>query len=327
MLKRCLSPLTLVNQLALIVLLSTAIGVTGMAISGWLVQGVQGNAHAINEAGSLRMQSYRLLASVPLTQADQPLIDEMERTAFSPELERAAIRDGQQSQLKALQGYWHTQLEPGLKRAEDWETVAQDVAGFVSRIDHLVSSFDRTTELRIDRVVMVHRAMALFMGLLLIFTVIWLRARLLNPWKQLLAMARAVTQRDFTQRTHISGRNEMAMLGEALNTMSAELSESYAVLEQRVQEKTAGLEQKNEILSFLWQAKAKYPAELRQELIADYLQALRGYMDIDEKHFFRQLRHFVLFRTLQVLGAYGFRGYFEKKPHFIQSVPFAIDNL
>ena len=259
MLKRCLSPLTLVNQLALIVLLSTAIGVTGMAISGWLVQGVQGNAHAINEAGSLRMQSYRLLASVPLTQADQPLIDEMERTAFSPELERAAIRDGQQSQLKALQGYWHTQLEPGLKRAEDRETVARDVAGFVSRIDHLVSSFDRTTELRIDRVVMVHRAMALFMGLLLIFTVIWLRARLLNPWKQLLAMARAVTQRDFTQRTHISGRNEMAMLGEALNTMSAELSESYAVLEQRVQEKTAGLEQNYEILSVLWQAHRRSP--------------------------------------------------------------------
>ncbi|MCR6706791.1 nitrate/nitrite two-component system sensor histidine kinase NarX [Enterobacter bugandensis] len=254
MLKRCLSPLTLVNQLALIVLLSTAIGVTGMAISGWLVQGVQGNAHAINEAGSLRMQSYRLLASVPLTQDDRPLIDEMERTAFSPELENAAIRAGQQSQLKALQGYWHTQLEPGLKQARSTETVAQDVAGFVSRIDALVSSFDQTTELRIDRVVMVHRAMALFMGLLLIFTIIWLRARLLNPWKQLLAMARAVTNRDFTQRTHISGRNEMAMLGQALNTMSAELSESYAVLEQRVQEKTAGLEQKNEILSFLWQA-------------------------------------------------------------------------
>ena len=82
-----------------------------------------------------------------------------------------------------------------------------------------------------------------------------------------------------------------------------------------------------DVASFLWQAKAKYPAELRQELIADYLQALRGYTEIDEKHFFRQLRHFVLFRTLQVLGAYGFRGYFEKKPHFIQSVPFAIDNL
>jgi hypothetical protein len=43
--------------------------------------------------------------------------------------------------------------------------------------------------------------------------------------------------------------------------------------------------------------------------------------------FYARLRHFVLFRTLQVLGAYGFRGYFEKKPHFMQSVPFAIENL
>lgn len=68
MLKRCLSPLTLVNQVALIVLLSTAIGLAGMAVSGWLVQGVQGSAHAINKAGSLRMQSYRLLAAVPLSE-------------------------------------------------------------------------------------------------------------------------------------------------------------------------------------------------------------------------------------------------------------------
>ncbi|ELO55358.1 nitrate/nitrite sensor protein NarX, partial [Salmonella enterica subsp. enterica serovar Enteritidis str. 648904 3-6] len=51
MFKRCFSPLTLVNQLALIVMLSTAIGVAGMAVSGWLVQGVQGSAHAINKSG------------------------------------------------------------------------------------------------------------------------------------------------------------------------------------------------------------------------------------------------------------------------------------
>ena len=72
-----------------------------------------------------------------------------------------------------------------------------------------------------------------------------------------------------------------------------------------------------DVASFLWQAKANYPEDLRNELLADYLQALRKYTDVDEEHFFCQLRHFVLFRTLQVLGAYGFRGYFEKKPHFI----------
>src|SRR5690606_11638101 len=175
MLKRCLSPLTLVNQLALIVLLSTAIGVTGMAISGRLVQGVQGSAHAINEAGSLRMQSYRLLAAIPLTQDDKPLLDDMERTVFSPELVVAANRDGQQAQLKSLQDYWHSQLQPGMKQATSPDAVATDVASFVARIDSLVSSFDHTTEMRIERVVLLHRAMALFMGLLLIFTIIWLR--------------------------------------------------------------------------------------------------------------------------------------------------------
>ncbi|WP_444878364.1 nitrate/nitrite two-component system sensor histidine kinase NarX [Citrobacter koseri] len=262
MFKRCLSPLTLVNQLALIVLLSTAIGVAGMAISGWLVQGVQGSAHAINKAGSLRMQSYRLLAAVPLSAHDQKLLDEMKQTAFSPELTRAAERDGQQEQLRALQDYWHTELAPGLQRAQDRNAVAGDVMRFVSGLDRLVTAFDHTTELRIERVVMVHRLMAIFMALLFVFTIIWLRVRLLQPWKQLLSMARAVSQRDFTQRAHISGRNEMAMLGSALNNMSEELAESYAVLEQRVQEKTAGLEHKNQILSFLWQANRRLHSQV-----------------------------------------------------------------
>lgn len=82
-----------------------------------------------------------------------------------------------------------------------------------------------------------------------------------------------------------------------------------------------------DVASFLWQAKANYPESLRRELLDEYIDALRQYQPVDETYFHAQLRHFVLFRTLQVLGAYGFRGYFEKKPHFIQSVPFAIANL
>ena len=73
MFKRCLSPMTLVNQLALIVLLLALLGVAGMGLAGWLVQGVQGSAHAINKAGSLRMQSYRLLAQIPLDTQSQAL--------------------------------------------------------------------------------------------------------------------------------------------------------------------------------------------------------------------------------------------------------------
>ena len=277
MLKRLFTPLTLVNQLALIVLLSTAIGVAGIGISARLVHGVQGSAHAINKAGSLRMQSYRLLAAIPLTEGDSKLLDDMNATVFSEELQNAALRDGQDSQLKALQQYWQLELAPGLKHAQNQATVATDVASFVDRIDHLVTSFDHTTEQRIRYVVWLQRVMAIGMALLFLFTIVWLRARLLRPWKQLLAMARAVSHRDFTQRVHISGRNEMASLGMALNNMSKELAESYSVLERRVQEKTAGLEQKNEILAFLWQANRRLHSSAPLcERISPVLNGLQG---------------------------------------------------
>lgn len=82
-----------------------------------------------------------------------------------------------------------------------------------------------------------------------------------------------------------------------------------------------------DVASFVWQARSRYPEELKEEMISTYLRALKGFVDVDEAHFRERLRIFILFRTLQVLGAYGFRGYFEKKPHFMASVPFAIDNL
>lgn len=82
-----------------------------------------------------------------------------------------------------------------------------------------------------------------------------------------------------------------------------------------------------DVASFLWQAKANFHPDLREELIEEYIDELQQYMPVDRSVFYETLKHFVLFRTMQVLGAYGFRGYFEKKPHFLQSIPFAIDNL
>lgn len=82
-----------------------------------------------------------------------------------------------------------------------------------------------------------------------------------------------------------------------------------------------------DVASFLWQAKANYPAKLREELLQTYLQSLQQYVSVDELAFKKRLRHFVLFRMLQVLGAYGFRGLFEKRNHFLQSIPFAMENL
>lgn len=83
-----------------------------------------------------------------------------------------------------------------------------------------------------------------------------------------------------------------------------------------------------DVASFLWQASAKYSKALRDELIDEYYDALKQYTEVPSKRdFMARLQLFVLFRTLQVLGAYGFRGYFERKKHFIESIPPAMENL
>ena len=83
-----------------------------------------------------------------------------------------------------------------------------------------------------------------------------------------------------------------------------------------------------DLASFLWQASAKYPHKLRRELVFEYYNALKQYTEVPSPHkFVERLSLFVLFRQLQVLGAYGFRGYFERKQHFIESIPPAMQNL
>lgn len=83
-----------------------------------------------------------------------------------------------------------------------------------------------------------------------------------------------------------------------------------------------------DVASFLWQAKANLSPELRAKLVEAYLDelAVTGYKFRDAE-WKKALPHFVLLRTLQVLGAYGYRGYFERKQHFLESIPLALRNL
>lgn len=82
-----------------------------------------------------------------------------------------------------------------------------------------------------------------------------------------------------------------------------------------------------DVASFLWQARAAYPNELRQKLIDIYLKSLQKYHKIDSKTFCDHLQHFVFFRLLQVLGAYGFRGLHEHKTMFIAPIAQALKQI
>ena len=82
-----------------------------------------------------------------------------------------------------------------------------------------------------------------------------------------------------------------------------------------------------DVASLLFQVKADLPFNLREELLDYYISELSSCIKIDQTAFKRLYFGFVLIRLLQVLGAYGFRGLIEKKPHFLSSIPFALKNL
>src|SRR5258706_7593371 len=82
-----------------------------------------------------------------------------------------------------------------------------------------------------------------------------------------------------------------------------------------------------DIASLLYDAKADLPPELRKQLLDHYLDTLAGFIDLDRAAFMQHYYAYVYVRILQALGAYGFRGFYERKAHFLQSVPYALKNL
>jgi aminoglycoside/choline kinase family phosphotransferase len=82
-----------------------------------------------------------------------------------------------------------------------------------------------------------------------------------------------------------------------------------------------------DIASLLYDAKADLPPELRRQLLGHYLETLAGFIRLDREAFMRHYYAYVYVRIMQALGAYGFRGFYERKPHFLQSVPYALKNL
>lgn len=82
-----------------------------------------------------------------------------------------------------------------------------------------------------------------------------------------------------------------------------------------------------DIISLLYQVKAQIPKNIRGILLQHYKDNLSKYINLYDVNFDKYYNTFVLIRLLQVLGAYGFRGLIQKKQHFIESIPYAIDEL
>ena len=82
-----------------------------------------------------------------------------------------------------------------------------------------------------------------------------------------------------------------------------------------------------DLASLLFDAKADLPPGLREQLFYDYLRALASFIPVDREAFLRHFYAYVYVRIMQALGAYGYRGFFERRAHFLQSVPYALKNI
>jgi aminoglycoside/choline kinase family phosphotransferase len=82
-----------------------------------------------------------------------------------------------------------------------------------------------------------------------------------------------------------------------------------------------------DVASLLFDAKADLPPQLRQQFLDHYLEAVSKFISLDREAFMRYYYPYVYVRIMQALGAYGFRGFYERKTHFLQSVPYALKNV
>ncbi len=78
-----------------------------------------------------------------------------------------------------------------------------------------------------------------------------------------------------------------------------------------------------DLASLLYDGKADIPPTVRQQLFEKYISEIKKYIEVNEAEFTAYFNGFVLIRIMQAMGAYGFRGFYEKKEHFLKSIPYA----
>ncbi|WP_415843765.1 type IV pili methyl-accepting chemotaxis transducer N-terminal domain-containing protein, partial [Vreelandella rituensis] len=207
----------------------------------------RGDAAAINMAGSLRMNTYQIVASLQRYQQQpgaenrrqvQALTDHFDSRLTSLELTNAIPDDAShalQEQHQLIIQRWEQELSPRLKAAIVGESVSnvalnQRLDGLVADIETLVTLLEQNTEAKIRLLSVLQ---LLFLGLTIAVVVIALfdiRHNLTRPLHQLVVLAREAAQRNFQYRTHLKGSDELALLGRTFDGMSEELAASYAAL-------------------------------------------------------------------------------------------------
>ncbi len=263
-----LTPMAVIGLLAL----------SSMLVSVLVTLNTQHDAEAINIAGSMRMQSYRI--AVLLQRPFSGSLDHRQLSESLSREQREFSRKLYQSSIFQIAGESdeHTMKTAYQKVKDNWENtvvpllspivskptasegqIADASAGYLAQvdsqvadIDNLVFSIQQNTEEKIELLGM-YEGLSIFLSFLaLVFIVMRTDQNLVRPLRDLVRAAEHTSLGDFSYRTYYQGVNEMGLLCSTFNAMSASLARHYRELEDLVDEKTSQLQQTNQMLDFLY---------------------------------------------------------------------------
>lgn len=284
---------SLVVRAGLLMAAIALLAVLTMIGSAVIAHTARGDAAAINASGTLRMQAYRMASLMSRSEARswpalRQYIQTFEDTLYGNEVAGAVpetpLNPARQryAQVKSL---WEQQMRPAVEAYRERPEAARQryigaVASFVDHVDQLVNALQRQAEEKVQLLRVVQGA-ALFVTLGLVFFGMYkLLIDVMPPFLDLMRVVDEARKGNFNARTSYRGNDELGVLSRTFNAMAANISRSYAELEQRVRAKTAALEESNQALQLLYDVSRRLNATQSetdrhfQAVLADVEKAL-----------------------------------------------------
>jgi len=268
---------SIVFRIGLMMFLISTISILSMFSSVFISEMADHDALIINDAGSLRKQSYKILANIELLpiinvssiESQQQKIHQaialFDTKINAPLMEGNAVRHGKtpiKISLSDIRNTWQQSLRPMLTQLSNTPSMLNEaklievsniIENFVLRLDGLVRLYQHRAEERIFLIRMILGVSLMVTILLAAFTMFQISRRVEKPLSELTSSASKIMAGDYTTYTNIQQNDELGLLAETMNKMTNALSHSYGQLEQRVQQKTSELSQSNDTLDLLYQ--------------------------------------------------------------------------
>ena len=273
------------------------LAIISMFTTVFMSDGAQFDAQAVNVAGSLRMQTYRIHSVIQDSPNDietiNRLVDEFDITLNTGVLvNQQALRDGGDiakhhalvtknwgEEVKPLiQTYLNSSREPNTSSLDIFDKLVED-------IELLVVAYQKHAETNIATIRLV-QSLALFCTLILIaLAMVIVHRHIEQPLSKLTAVARQIGQGDFTARAEETGKGELALLARTINKMSGSLYRSKSQLEEQIKRKTRKLSRSNQSLELLFQVSRKLnevePGSVDFQPLLNKLADVTGVKDLD----------------------------------------------